>query len=422
MSGKNWSQLLNEALAVCSIGHIPHDKTISKQTFGFGPEALNIVGDENRRRLDQVLDQLLDSSIGESLSKQKMISLIVPILHEKKIKGETFDKAGGELFKKNLEALPVVEHKVLRDIYGASIANSQKPVTLACFTIYDWARHKSIITGLGDKDDSWVWHDEKHGLLAECKVLARDTQKAMELADALFSRLELIIKFMIGHRTDRFDVGVLNHRGSKISRSYVFTEKNISSNHAVKGAIESIPLDDNYFKNPSPPFAKLLGILEKQSTAFQKKILRSAEWTGQAMSDPNPASAFIKAATALEVLFSANEKGVITPSIMAQISESCAHILGDTAESSVEMEKTVKMLYGTRSAVVHFGKDEVSQQDLNTFIFISRSVVMALLSKPEFSAVDSIEKLYEMLRLRKYSGAMVGGRVATTSVGATKGK
>jgi len=121
------------------------------------------------------------------------------------------------------------------------------------------------------------------------------------------------------------------------------------------------------------------------------------------MSDPNAASAFVKAAIALEVLFSANEKGVITPSIMAQIAESCAFLLGDSAASATEVEREVKRLYGIRSAVVHSGKDSVANSDLNALIRICRDVVIVLLSSKELENVVSMETLAEHFKVMKYA-------------------
>jgi len=121
------------------------------------------------------------------------------------------------------------------------------------------------------------------------------------------------------------------------------------------------------------------------------------------MGDPNAASAFVKAATALEVLFSANEKGVITPSIMAQIAESCAFLLGDTPAVAVEIERQVRRLYGVRSAVVHSGKDSVAEDDLNALIHICRTIIMVLLSDEEFAETDTIAKLADYFKRKKYS-------------------
>lgn len=130
------------------------------------------------------------------------------------------------------------------------------------------------------------------------------------------------------------------------------------------------------------------------------------------MSDPNAASAFVKAAIALEVMFSANEKGVITPSIMAQIAESCAFLLGDEKTPPWDIEHEVKRLYGIRSAVVHSGKDSVEEGDLNSLISICRRVIDVLLSGNELLGIDSMNKLAEYFRRRKYSRPNGAGSAA----------
>lgn len=402
MSKSDRLKILNEALAVCSLDHIPFNEPGSRRTFGFGPEALNIIGDDNGRTFDQAINKLLETGVSGTLSKTKFIQLLVPILKLKKKAATEFTKDDCDVFWKNLEAIPIVEHRVLREMFGASISNSTDPLKISCFTIYDWHRHKSLITGQHVTDDSWVWNESSHGLLVECKVQARDEQKALELADIFFAKLESIIRFMIGRRTERFEFGILNYAGSRLSKHYLFNDGNITAGNARKGPIDFIPLDNDYFYKPSPDFARLLNFIASQGNSLERRILRSVEWTAQALIDPNPASAFIKAATSLEVLFSATEKGVITPSIMAQISESCAHILGDAPESCVQIEATVKRLYGIRSAVVHSGKDSVPEEDLVTFIHIARSVAIELLANSSYMAIESIEKLHEMLRIKKY--------------------
>lgn len=402
MSQKTRLGLLNEALSVCSLGHIAFDKPGSRKTFGFGPDALNIIGDDNRRTFDQAINKLLEMGFSDSLSKTKFTQLLVPALQQKKKAATDYTKDECDVFWKTIEAIPIVEHRVFREVSGASISNSENPLGISCFTIYDWQRHKSLITEPHVPDDFWIWNDSGHGLLAECKVQARDEQKALELADILFTKLESVVRFMIGHRTERFEFGILNYAGSRLSRHYIFNAEHISAGSARTGPIETIPLDDDYFSKPSPEFARLLGLMALQHNSLERRILRSVEWTAQALCDPNPASAFIKSATSLEVLFSTNEKGVITPSIMAQISESCAHILGNGPELCVQIEATVKRLYGIRSAVVHSGKDSVSEDDLATFIHIARSVVIKLLSDKAYSGVESIEKLHELLKIKKY--------------------
>jgi hypothetical protein len=128
-------------------------------------------------------------------------------------------------------------------------------------------------------------------------------------------------------RSRSFEVGVLHYVGPQMRDRIVLSESGMSHESAWEGAVQRIPLNDPFFSNPPAPFARLFQLISRTNSDLEKHVMRCAEWTGQAMGDPNAASLFVKAATALEVVFSSNEKGVITPSIMAQIAERRAFLL-----------------------------------------------------------------------------------------------
>jgi hypothetical protein len=247
-------------------------------------------------------------------------------------------------------------------------------------------------------------YDQLHIKVA---VNARDTDAAVELADALFYRFELVFRVLIGVRTDRIEVGVGNYRGPQMHERLLLSEDGnyVRRGTSWDGALQAFIFNDPHFPMPTGPFAKLFELISRDNNELEKHIIRCAEWTGQAIAEPNAASALVKAAIALEVLFSVNEKGPITPSIMAQIAESCALVLGNDRTSSVEIERLVKHLYGARSAVVHSGKDSVDERDLNTFIRICRNLIITLLSKEEFASFTSMSELSDYFKSRKYSTA-----------------
>ena len=130
----------------------------------------------------------------------------------------------------------------------------------------------------------------------------------------------------------------------------------------------------------------------------------AVEWIGQSMADPSPPSAFIKAAIALEIIFTYNERDIITPSIMNQISESIALILGSSVDERLKIESTVKKLYGLRSKIVHSGNKDISQADYKTLLEIARSVIIKILTSDKLNSVDSVEELYTIIKKIKYSG------------------
>jgi len=323
---------------------------------------------------------------------------------KKKIEGSGFTPAECDAFVTRVSAISVERYRVLRPIYGITLPQGCDAVSVGGFTIYEANKRLEEIKQRGHE----LLLDQRignaSGFLIECEVDARDTVKAEELADLLFYRFELIIRFMIGHRTRWVEVGVLNYVGPQLRDRIVVSTRDSAVGSAWQGALQPIPISDAFFCEPSRPFAKLLGLVSDQRNKLQQHIMRCVEWTAQAVRDPSEASAFVKAAIALEVLFSPNEKGIITPSIMAQIAESCAFLLGNSPESAANIEGEVKRLYGIRSAVVHSGKDSVGKRDLNLFIQMCRNCVLTLLSKKALEKIDTPGALAEHLRTKKYTG------------------
>src|SRR5579871_885799 len=395
MAEKTPINLLNEMLDCCVSGEpTKHAPLIFGNLF---------VTEENRHKFDLAIDGLYDSLPAIStLSKAHFKDLLLAKIGEQKPKNLRFTEPEWQSFREQILGIPVANWRVFRPIHGVTIPPQGEPVKLGKFTIYDRKCHSArLLSSL--PNSSFSRTQDRSEFLIECTVNARDSNKALELADALFYRFELIMRFFIGNRTGRFEVGVLNYIGAQLQDYVATSENQISQGGAWQGALQPLPISDPYFTAPMPAFERILQILEKQNNDFEAHVLRFVEWTGQAIAEPNAASAFVKAAIALEVLFSANEKGLITPSIMSQIAESCAFILGDSSASASEFEREVKRLYGVRSAVVHSGKDSVSLVDLHSLIQICRDIVIALLSDKEFQQIDSVSKLGRYFRAKKYS-------------------
>jgi len=137
---------------------------------------------------------------------------------------------------------------------------------------------------------------------------------------------------------------------------------------------------------------------------FQKRILLAIEWIGQSIRESLPQSAFLKAAIALEIIFTHNEKTIINASILSQISEGTALILGKSVDERLEIETEVKNLYGLRSAIVHSGNKDISRSDHLKILKVSRNVLTKLLTDEKLMSIDSVENLYKLLKQIKYSG------------------
>jgi hypothetical protein len=401
-------EFLNHITKLFVKGSSPAGSRLGSRSFGLDEDVITLIG-ENVEAFDDAVDELIASfpNMKGTLSKQVFQAKLIPQIRDKKLKGAEFTLQEAEEFEKSICGLSLCKYRVVRQIFGLALSQQPKTIALGDFVIgtgnqlFGSSKDTGILALSIKPEDLEQWY-------IQCIVEARDTDRAREIADLLFYRFELIFRVLIGLRTDNYEVGILNYVGPRMRNAIVLSDGSVSQNLAWDGALQLIPIDNPYFSSPTPPFPRLFQLISRENTELEKHVVRCAEWTGQALSDANAASAFVKGAIALEVMFSANEKGIITPSIMSQIAESCAFLLGNDATPPWEFEREVKRLYGIRSAVVHSGKDSVDIDDLNLLIQICREVIAKLLTDKDFAETDTMNKLAEYFRRKKYAYASIG--------------
>lgn len=395
--------LLNEALD-CFLLNPGLSKTIITARY-YGKDEIKITSKEKYNNFNQVITELLDGAPGKKISRGFLLEEVQDRIYLKLKSGERFTDLEAREFKSYIKNLPVKQVRVIREVQGATISDLSPPFRFGRFTFYDWKRHLHLIKSSADDDFSRSLLDRgEHTLVVECTVESHDEEKALELAELEFLRLEALVTFLIGNRGADYEFGIDNYQGLRNNQSYLIANGTIVYDFRTNGAFKPLEMDGDYFANPSPARAKLMALEETTANGLERKVLRSVEWISQAITELNPASSFMKAATALEVLFAINEKGVISSSLMAKFSEGCAQILGDSTEKCVLIEKDIKRLYSIRSAVVHSGKSDVSIGDLNSLIAYVRSVIFKILTHEKLSTLNSIEQLNEYLAERKYQG------------------
>jgi hypothetical protein len=133
-----------------------------------------------------------------------------------------------------------------------------------------------------------------------------------------------------------------------------------------------------------------------------QKILLAVDWVGQSIAEKVSSSAFIKAAIALEVLFTP-EKGSFAPSIVFQITENVTLLLGKDEESRARGEREFKRLYDIRSSIAHAGKTDVERTDLVSIQEMARQVIFKLLTAPSVKDCATPDELSKVLKKLKYS-------------------
>ena len=386
-----------------TVGISEDDNTEPHKYFGLGDNLISFTGDALTIYQD-CLEKLFsnDKSVARSYTLKYFESELISLIRDYILNNNTMNNNTITNFFQELTNKPMVEYNILRDIYGGFIQNDKEPLSFGSFTIYNYDSHHRILNAKTPLSPDWVWRDKKPDLLIETTVKARHYQKAIELADDRFGKFDLVMSFLIGHDS-RYEVGVLNFRGMGFRRAYVFSSSGeTSTSHTRNGVIEPVMLDDPYFVSDE---ANLIWVLlsAQKLTSLQKRILLAIEWIGQSYKEVSLSSAFLKSAISLEIIFTYNEKAIINPSILNQLSESVALILGKTVDDRLGIEKEVKRLYSMRSKIAHAGKKDVATNDINTIRHIARAIVCELLSNASLNKIKTVDDLHFFLKRQKYS-------------------
>lgn len=401
------SDYINDIIQLAEPGGIgPSMSQVARKSFRFGEHGVSFNGN-NVQIYEELINSLYqnDKSIHKTYNLKRFESEFISFFLEALLKKVKIRPDASKEFFEKLLSEPVEEFSVLRDVHGLTMNDLRQPCTLGPFTIYHFQSHQNIINSKTNLAPEHIWLGDSPNYLIEVKTKARHFEKATEAADILFEKFELALRFVIGFGSQKFEVGVLNYQGWRHRRAYIFSKTgSASSSHSNHGSFEKIPIDDQYFNSIDNGFDRIWqSIASENNTELQKRLLLAIEWIGQSYNEISPSSAFLKSAIALEILFTHNEKTLINASILSQISESIALLLGDGLDERLEIESKVKNLYSMRSAIAHAGKTQVAQEDLLTIFHLSRQVVIEIMTNQSLKDLKSVSEVHAHLKSCKYS-------------------
>jgi hypothetical protein len=309
---------------------------------------------------------------------------------------EMFD----EMYNKEIK-----KYSVFSDVYGIRLKDKSKVYSVSLFNIYYWPTTKIEIEKKSKSVQKILWSDKKHDYLIETTVEAADSQKALELAISLFDQFQYFMHIAIGRKEKRFNVSVNLEEFVHAKHTLLLCNGAVTTNTSLEGRIEAIPIDELFSEDdPKYGYEAMWNLLKlKEPNEFQKRIILALEWLGQAYRDTSFNTSFMKAAISLEAIFTYNEGAIITPSILHQLSESAALILGNNADECIEIEKEMKKLYSRRSSIVHAGNSEIDIKMIMDILNYSSCIILVLLNKKEYQKIKSVKELYDLLKLKKYN-------------------
>ena len=347
---------------------------------------------------------LKENIINKKIAFEEFKGHILWYIFNQKINSLDIDDNGikkmfDEMYNKELKT-----YSVFSDVYGIHLENKSQIYSVSVFNIYYWPIAKTEIEKRTEANRDVLWGNKKHNYLIETTVEAADDKKALELATLLFEKFQYFMHFAIGTKEKRFNISINSEKSVYTKNTLLLCNGGIISNTSLENMIETIPIDKYLSGDDSNyGFEAMWNLLKlKEFNEFQKRLILALEWLGQAYRDKSFQNSFLKAAISLEIIFAYNEKTIIIPSILHQISENAALILGKNAEECIQIEREMKELYGKRSSIVHAGNSDINIKMVMDILNYSSNIILVLLNKKEYQNIKNIKELYDLLKLKKY--------------------
>jgi hypothetical protein len=393
---------LNELLTICELGNNEQITDQPYERFGLFEESISFIGN-NAIIFNNTIEKLHISrkEVYDTLSEKTFKKIIVNDLTEHKISKKKYTKDDINLLISKIKQIPISTYKILRDIQGVFFESNIEQCRKEFFTIYYWPKGKTIIEQTLGVAPETLWLANKHEYLIETEVSARDNEKAIELADQKFELFTYFLHVHMGSLDKKHYISIIQQRFFNYEHIYCFKGKEISNTVSLMDYVKPIPIDNEFFAKRND-FNNMWKLIANHNTQLEKRLTLAISWLGQAYRETSIQNGFLKAAISLEIIFTYSESTIINPSILNQISESIALILGKNAEQRLNIEKEMKELYSVRSAIAHAGKDNVANEKFHLICNYARAVILELTNNDGYK-VSKIGELYEVLKRQKYS-------------------
>lgn len=377
--------------------------------FDKGDGPITILGPNDTSRFHSTLRELLDlipDSEGTNASDQ-VDDLLRLLISDAKHGKVSIGEGSLQQVLSTVGLEKATEWLVLIPISGVS-TDSEEPITLGPFTIYKlpghlpqvlaWSEHQAMVPHIQDALAD-------HGIYVAFTLVARGSDAARIRAGPSFTRFESAMRFLQQLLTPYAHIGVINLRPPSFLKTIALNRKSeVSSASEAKWPVVPISLD-----KPGRYHGSTLSqwvwdsFSRKDFTEIDRRIWLAIRWFGSAIADMNVETALVQAMFGLEAILMKQEKGAITPSIMAQLAEWTSHLIGVNTDERLWIDGEVRRLYHLRSGLAHSGKSTIEKDDLLSALVILHRVVERLATDEGLRQLGSMEGLEGWIRGRRYT-------------------
>ena len=370
----------------------------------YGEPRLLVVGDEELREYELALGRLwrADTEVHQTVGRKTLESELLRVLRQTANDSRELQRQDADLMMANLKKSPVQGFFVLRRIEGVAF-KGMEPCAAGSCQIIELPRDLQSTPSTTD----YTLREEMRkldGVFVQYEVAAREPQRATELADEVFGKLEGLLRVAAGvwHESAQIrildEVGQWHREAIAIGRQGVVGKKYEQSPY-----VHDIWIDEVVKSIESNHPGKYWPLVDSsQLSDLEKRALRGILWLGKAYSSQRTEDAFLQCAIALEIALVMNQRDVITPSILYQLAESVAVLLGRNQRERLQIDEEMRKFYGKRSAIVHKGSDEVSREDCERFLSYARNCLIFLLGDDTYRQLGSLDAIHRHMKEFKF--------------------
>ena len=339
------------------------------------------------------------------VSRNNLQKVIVQALAELPEDAKGFSREAASEFVEQFHRAPT-NYTVRRPVWGLDSDASSEPLTLGAVTLYNRDTHQPDSPLASMAHDASLTHARSvTSVWAAVTVTAHDEVRAIEIADKVFQQFEAVLNLLLPARGSELQVSILSPNISAIGPCHVESGASVHLAFKTHGPVERLSINDDWFRNPSAALTRLVALVGDSAvnSSLEKDVLYAAQWCAKSRTTEDPTTAFIQAAVAMEVLLGNRSFG--KGGISGRMAVSAAHLLGDTVDQAVRIEKLVSECYHLRSEGVHGSDKQQSElsSKLRTWQLTVTEVILKVLETGDAAGLKSLDDVAKALRARTYA-------------------
>jgi hypothetical protein len=375
--------------------------------FNLENGSINFAGFENVALFENILSSIykwnkdLENTIGFKFFEDSFVKFLI------ELKSGILPSNTESLntFLENLLSKKLEKYEILYEVYGAKMINSLYKI--GEYVFHNTKHPDSLIRNkyLNGGPAGLFFETYISDILVEITIEARDSDKAMEIADLKMSKLEYTLSYMLADLSHKKHIGNFHYRNWKTTaRMSLCNSKKLTIKSTNEIALPHL-IEDRFFvdkKNGNNQIWKLLA--SKNHSDLELRILQAIEWIGKGIYENDKSKSIVLFLISIECLLQKETKDVlVNPSILSYMSESCAFILGNDLKARKAIAKYFRGVYSQRSAIVHGGSKTISYDDLNLALYLSKGLIISLLTDDKFSRIKTTNSLFALIEELKYN-------------------